>query len=202
MGESAMYRYSADIKGSTPYLFGKYVSTERASNQTHDDHERSTWPERAHQDENGDLFVPSRAAKNMMLDVAKYLGERIKGQGKKTYTAKFEAGLRYDGINIPMFNLDGDKRVNITDVEPLWAFVPSDGKVGGGSRVWKAFPKVNSWSLSLRFLVVDEILDPDLLTKYLSSAGMFKGIGMWRPGRNGDYGTFFVDDQSIRTEEL
>ena len=76
-------------------------------------------------------------------------------------------------------------------------FVPSDGRPGGGSRVWKIFPVIPAgWTTDISMHVLDPILidKPDKIEEYLGHAGRFIGMGRFRPINNGFYGRFTVSN--------
>ena len=77
-------------------------------------------------------------------------------------------------------------------VESEELFVPSDGKAGGSSRVWKTFPIIKEWEGEITILVLDEVITEKVLARHLDIAGKFKGIGRFRPENAGYYGRFEV----------
>jgi len=150
-----------------------------------------------HTDEEGFVFLVPMALKNCLVDAAQYMGESIKGQGKKTWTQKFKAGIM---VPDPMFVHDGaGKKVKAADADGQRLFVPSDGKVGGGKRVWKTFPVVTAWSCEAQIVLLEKLLidDPEVVESYLDTAGKFVGLGFFRPARNGYWGRYSVEDFKV-----
>ena len=149
------------------------------------DYESRTWRERLHVTEDGNVFIPPMSFKNCMSEAAKFLGMQIPGKGKSTYTKHVEAGvLVTEPLILP----------NAKDsVKGEWLFVPSDGVRGSGKRVDKCFPVIHEWAGEVTFYILDETVTEDVFKKILTQAGMFIGIGRFRPRNNGFYGRFSVE---------
>jgi hypothetical protein len=172
------------IKGVTPLSTSKAFTSEKTAKEQHGEFEKRTWRERAHVDENGICYMPAMAFKNSLTEAAKYLSMKIPGKRNATYTKHFEAGVFVD-THLTL-------GVKAVDMEGEWVFVPSDGKRGGGSRVWKCFPIFRVWSGTVDFHILDETITEDAFLEHIKAAGMYKGIGRFRPGNNGYYGRFQV----------
>ena len=82
--------------------------------------------------------------------------------------------------------------IKATDVEGEWLFVPSDGQRGGGKRVDKCSPKLDTWEGAATFYILDDTVTKEVFQEILTEAGKFIGIGRWRPACNGLYGRFKV----------
>jgi hypothetical protein len=135
-----------------------------------------------HMNDQGNVVIPPMALKNCIAEAAKFLGMQIPGKGKATYTKHFEAGVMVTDCI--------DLGIKADEVPGEWLFVPSDGKRGGGSRVEKCFPKIDKWSGTVTFYVMDETITKDVFEKVLTEAGKFIGLGRFRPRNNGYYGRF------------
>ena len=174
----------AVLESASPYSQSRPYETDKLNKETSRDYEKRTWRDRVHAMDDGTVFIPPMSFKNALSEVAKYLAEQIPGKGKATYTKHFEAGVL---VTEPM--VLGVKK---NDVDAEWLFVPSDGRRGGGSRVWKCFPLIKSWKGTVRFHVLDDTITPEVFSKHLNQAGTFIGIGRFRPRNNGFYGRFRV----------
>lgn len=174
----------ATLESASPYSQSRCYETERGDKESHKDFERRTWRDRVHATDDGTIYIPPMSFKNALSEVAKYLSEQIPGKGKATYTKHFEAGVLVTEPTILSVKKD--------EVDGEWLFVPSDGRRGGGSRVWKCFPLIKSWKGTVRFHILDDTITPDVFNKHLSQAGSFIGIGRFRPRNNGFYGRFRV----------
>ena len=114
------------------------------------------------------------------------MSEQVPGKGKNTYTKHFESGIIVaDPLILP------ETRHTVAKDR---VYVPSDGKRGGGKRVWKNFPLVKTWTGDVSFVIIDDIITEDVFRKHLDLAGQLVGIGRWRPRNNGMYGRFKVLD--------
>ena len=181
-----MFTMTAKLVGVSPLSFSAPVSEKKKGNESHDEHEERTWQMRAHVDDNGELFIPPMALKNMLANVAKHLSEKIPGKRNATFTKHFLSGLQ---VVDPM-------RLGIKkeDVEQEKLFVPADGKRGGGTRVWRSFPTVKSWETNCTIFCLDPEITPTKLEEYLGQAGQLIGLLRFRPQNGGYYGRFRVED--------
>ena len=161
------------------------LMTQLGPEAANDAHERRTWRERLHVDDNDEVFIPPMALKNGLAEVAKYISEKIPGKGNSTYTKKFESGILVpDPI---MLGVQAD------DVKGQKQFVPADGVRGSGKRVWKTFPVIPTWEAHAKIVIIDPICRPKLKS-YLERAGQVIGMGWFRPSRNGYFGRFTVSE--------
>jgi hypothetical protein len=173
------------LKSASPYSQSKFIGVDKLKTETHPEYEERTWKERCHWNKDGNMFIPPMSFKNCLSEAAKYLSKSIPGQGKKTYTAKFESGVMCtEPLVLP---------VTRDSVDHEWLFVPADGRRGGTTRVKKCFPIVYSWEGEVEYLIFDEIISKDVFTEHLEDAGRFVGLGRFRPRNNGYYGRFTVE---------
>lgn len=180
-----MFIATCHLKSAGVYSQSRYVTEPRGQKEPFWDYEVRTWWQRCHYNENGEITIPPMALKNCLTQAAKYLGQKIKGHGTKTYTARFTSGvLVTDPVPI------GHTRETLK-YEDL--FLPSDGKTGGGKRVLKRMPYVPQWEADAKFVILDELITKDVFTEHLIQAGQFVGIGRFRPANNGYYGRFSVE---------
>lgn len=183
--------YSQSLKHDEPFLKGERP----------DAHEKRTWQSKAHfHKDNDTLVIPSAAMHQALSAAAQYSKIQIPGQGKATWTAKFKSGISI------VENIDtGIKRADVTYVD-LW--VDSKGKTGtmAGTRVLRRFPQIPEWSATFDIWVLDPIITDDVLQEMIRTAGMFVGIGRWRPimqgGMNGRFKCVEFIWQDNRTLEI
>lgn len=172
-----------------PVQQSKYIQTPRDEKETHEAHEERCWRERAHVNEKGKVFLPAMGFRHCITDAAKFLGSsgalQIPGRGKATYTKHFEAGL--------MITDNIETQYTTETIRPLWLFVPSDGRRGGGSRVKKCFPVIDQWSGNLVVNILDDTLTEAVFERTLREGGNFIGIGAFRPQNRGYFGRFGVE---------
>lgn len=173
------------ISGVSPYSQSAYHKTPKIGQETHSDYEHRTWRERIHADQKGFIFIPPMSFKHALVSAAKFLGHKIPGKGQKTYRKRFESGV----LCFEPMVLDAKK----LEVPGDWLFVPSNGQSGSGSRVEKCFCRVDDWEGSFNIQILDEVITEPVLLEHLEAAGVYVGLGRFRPERNGYYGRFQVD---------
>lgn len=172
------------LESISPYSQSRFYQTPKLEKESAADYETRTWRDRLHVTDSGFVFMPPMAFKNCLSEAAKFLSIQIAGKGKATYTKHFEAGvLVTDGVTLPIKKED-------VEGEPL--FVPADGKRGGGKRVMKIFPLIRQWAASVTWYVMDETITEKVFEQHLEQAGLFIGLGRFRPRNNGFYGRFSV----------
>lgn len=189
--ELSMKTCTVTIEGVSPISFSAPVKSLKKQGETHDAYEERTWRERAHINSKGEMFVPPGALKGCLQDAARYLSESVPGKGKSTYTKHFEAGVM---VTQPLM-----LGVQLKDCECDRVFVPSDGKPGGGKRVWKSFPLLQNWITEGEIIVLDPVIEDktEKVREYLEYAGKLIGIGRYRPRNRGFYGRFRVVDFKV-----
>jgi hypothetical protein len=176
----------ASLESISAYSQSRVIQSEKLPKENAKDHEERVWRERCHADEKGNIFIPPTVFKNCLSEIARFLSVQIPGKGKSTYTKHFEAGvLITEGIPLP---------IKQKDVDGEWLFVPSDGRRGGGKRVWKRFPLIKNWKGDLTAYILDDTITAEVFREHLEQAGAFIGIGRFRPRNNGYYGRFKVVD--------
>lgn len=181
------------IRGLSPYSQSKAHETAKLNKELADAYEQRTWRNRMHVTKDGRVEIPGSALANAIKDAAKYLSIQVPGKGKTTYTKHFDAGVMVpDGIVLPV-------KAEEVDFDRL--FVPSDGRPGGGKRVWKWFPRIDDWGGSFTCYVFDDIIGPEIFKQVVASAGQIIGLGRFRPRNRGYYGRFAVDSIVWRSEE-
>lgn len=181
-------RYEVTIRGLDAIIFNKMpdlsLSKAEKSNQEKIDKielERMTWREKAYFNAGGSLYIPGENIHESMKEGAKYWGQRIPGEGKKTYTdviasavivENLELGIKKDDEKVIPFgkNCNGN---------------PSKGKKSG-SMVYKIRPMVRPWGGSFIIHVFDGRLTVSILKTIFAFSGTFRGLCDWRP----TYGRF------------
>jgi hypothetical protein len=173
------------LKSVSPYSQSAAIQSIKRPNESHEDFDLRIWRERLHVTEDGYVFIPAMAIKNSIASAGKWLGKSIPGKGKSTYAKRLEAGVMVIEdiiLNVKAENIKNEK-----------LFVPSDGVRGSGKRVFKHFPLIPSWEGEVEFTILDDIITKDVFREHLEQAGMFIGIGRFRPQSNGTYGRFTIE---------
>ena len=176
------------LRSKTPYSQSRNIDPlehPAKPKETKDAYEERTWSKRLHVDSNGYVFIPPTAFENAIREAAKRLAISVPGKGKTLYSKYFEAGIQIpEGITLS---------VKAEDVKGERLFVPSDGKPGGGKRVYKRFPRIDSWSGGLTIYIFDDIIPESVFRRVLESSGDLVGIGRFRPQSRGFYGRYSVE---------
>jgi len=188
-----MREATVTVSGISPLSWSRYLDTTTLEGESKQDMEERIWRDRFWSDADGQLFVPTMAIKNGLVDAAKYLGEKIPGKGNKTWTGKFEAGI----LAFEPMSLGVDKAA----LNRLWIPVPGSpgkGKRGTGARVLKCFPELLQWGGQAKVYIVDDIITAKVFEQYFQALGKFVGWGRFRVASNGYYGRFNVTKVDIK----
>lgn len=176
--------YRFQIEGVTPYSQSRAHEEPKLPKEQEDAYDKRTWPLKLHTTDQGKVFIPPAAFKFGADEAARYAGEKIKGQGNKTWATKVLCG---QGVYAPVV-LD----IDAADVQPERVFCNVDGVRGSGKRVWRWFPTMPEWRATVDYTISDEILTPDVMLKVVQTIGLVIGIGRYRPAKGGWYGRFKV----------
>lgn len=179
-----MKRYIAQLKSTSPISFSRFHGTPKLDRESDSDYEERTWRDRLHSDAKSRVLIPLFALKNALDAAARYENRKIPGKRNATYTKHIHAGVMVESA----LTLNIKK----SDVRGEWRFVPADGTPGGGRRVMKCFPVIDSWSATASIAVIDEIVTRDVLLNFLEVAGSYIGLGSFRPENRGIFGRFKV----------
>lgn len=175
------------LESVTPYSQSKNIDKlehPEKPKEGKDDYEQRTWRNRMHVTPEGFVEIPSTSFTGSVKSAARRLQIQVPGKGKTQYTKYFEAGIDVaEGLVL---------KVKAADVPGERLFVPSDGKPGGGKRVYRTFPRIDKWSGVVTFYVLDDMITESVFTQVVKSAGMLVGIGRFRPENRGFYGRFKV----------
>lgn len=178
---------TATLVSSAPYSQSRSYDreVEALPRETKDAYEERTWRNKCHTLPNGNVFIPPMSLKMAVDSAAKMLGRQIPGKGKSTYSKFFLSGvLVMDPIELPLTK---------DDVACDRIFANADGVRGSGKRVWRNFPRIDSWKADVPFHVIADEITEDVFTEHLKQAGAFVGIGRFRPQSGGYYGRFTVE---------
>lgn len=161
--------YSQSFKHSDPALDG----------EGKDDHDKRTWLSKAHFSKEGTLIIPAVAMHQAITAAAKYSKRQIPGQGKATWTQKFKSGI--------ILSEDIDTGIRKEDVSFVDVQCDAKGMTGAAKStlVPRRFPQVPEWHATFDVWIVDPIITRDVFSEMVDIAGLFIGIGRWRPEMNG-----------------
>lgn len=174
----------ASLESMSVYSQGRYIDAPKLAKELPNDFEKRIWRERCHSSAEGQIFIPPMQFANSLKEAAKYLNLQVQGQGKRTWTKNFEAGVL---VTDPLYL----KEMKDT-VKGEWVLVPSDGRRGGGTRVPKCFPIIEKWTGVVTYWIADDLITQDIFKQVLEASGRLIGIGRFRPRNLGYYGRFSI----------
>lgn len=173
------------VSGVSPYSSSRPHQEPKQEGETADAYERRTWRHKAHINDKGQPFIPPMAFKWGLTLASRMLGLQVPGRGKTTYTKFFESGVMV--VDEVIIGADASA------MEAENVFVNADGIRGSGKRVFRTFPKFSKWSGTVVFHVLAPEIDAKTFDKVLTQAGLFIGVGRFRPERGGYFGRFSID---------
>jgi hypothetical protein len=182
------------ISGMTPLSQSRQHDEPKIDGENHDAYDKRTWRHKlntAARDGKITVVIPAHGMVQSLIAAAKHSGKQIPGQGKKTWTKKFESGIAL--LEDPALNIDP------ATVDGITISANADGVRGSGKRVPRKFPIIPAWSASFDVMILDPVITEDVFKEMLSRAGMYIGIGRFRPEKGGTNGRFKVD--AIRWED-
>ena len=178
------------LKSASPYSQSRYHGIEKKPKESNEDYDLRTWRDRAHSDENGNVFIPPMAFKRSLDEAAKRNGKQVPGKGKERYTKHFVSGVMVtDRVFLGITKDDLVQRRTLCDAQ---------GKKGasGGSSVIRNFPDVPEWEAEVTYYILNDTITEEVFEEMLVESGQFVGIGTFRPENGGYYGRFSVESIS------
>lgn len=183
-------KYLVEIKGLDSLLFNKMpdlsmpkTAKKDQTKLSHAEKEHLFWREKLYVDHEGMVYIPGENIHESMKGAAKYWGQKIAGEGNKTYTDVILKAVVCEILPIGLHK--DDERI-----------IPFGKEVNGTpngtkkSKVHRIRPLVRPWGGTFVLHVFDARLTLDVLKVVLSYAGTFIGLCDWRP----TYGRFALVD--------
>jgi hypothetical protein len=134
--------------------------------------ELKIWREKLYVDSANQVFIPGENIHECLFEGTKYWGERIAGEGKKTYTDLVKSGCVAESLYLGM-DKDDERIVQFGKM----VCVSKTNR----SRIYRVRPLIQPWGGTFRLHVFDDRLTSDVLKTIVTYAGTFKGICDWRP---------------------
>jgi hypothetical protein len=175
------------LKSITPYSQSRQHDEPKLEGESNGDYDIRTWRSKltvAKRDGKDTVVVPAHGIHQAIAAAAKYSKRQIPGQGKATWTAKFTAGITL--LEDPSLNIDPES-VGVVTIS-----ANSDGVRGSGKRVPRRFPVIPEWEMNFDVFVLDPIITAEVFREMVEIAGMFIGIGRFRPEKGGTNGRFKI----------
>ena len=129
-----------------------------------------------YRDEAGTIYQPSEHLERAFAEA----GKQFKIQGKRgaTWSKVLSSTLEIQPYAIPH---------QITDYE-----IDARAAVIQRARIIRYRPRFDKWRLTFDILIMDEQVPVTVVRQVVDYAGMYVGIGDFRPGKSGKFGKFSV----------
>lgn len=184
-----MKKFKVVIRGLQPLLQARHLSpTEEkemlarqsgAKAKVKDLTDQEQFDMHAYKNKEGLFIQPSEMIEAAMVKA----GTNYKLEGKKTYKDLMKSGILVNPLEMVHKNQN-------FEMDARWG----RNKNTGGA-VWVVRPRIDQWELEFELVLLqDERVEPQTLKEILSYAGLYVGIGAWRP----KFGQFEV----IKFEEI
>lgn len=171
----------------TAYSQSRQHDEPKLEGENHEAYDVRTWRSKlsvASRDGKPTVVIPAHGLHQAIAAAAKYSKRQIPGQGKATWTAKFLSGITL--FEDPALNIDPASVTSVT------ISANADGVRGSGKRVPRRFPILPEWEATFDVFVLDQIITQDVFREMVEIAGMFIGIGRFRPQNGGTNGRFKI----------
>jgi len=131
-----------------------------------------------YRDKDNNIFIPYTWLEGTLKGAS--VNFKMAGKGKKTYKNIIGSSV---AVNPPEILLSPQKYeiFSIAAVNKIMK-----------SRVMSHRPRFSNWSVEFAIDILDDTLSPEEIKPMLEYAGMYIGIGAWRPGIAGRYGKFQI----------
>lgn len=176
------------LEGIAPISFSRQHDEPKLDGERPEAYDLRTWRHKLNTiDVEGVAHValPAHGVMQCFTAAAKYSKRQIPGQGKATWTAKFNAGLML--ISDPALN------VRAADAGSITISANADGVRGSGKRVPRKFPILPAgWRTTFDLYILEPMITPEVLTEMVNLAGLFVGLGRFRPEKGGINGRFKI----------
>ena len=184
-----MRTVTVKLESASAYSQSKAFEVDRLEGETPDAAETRTWRQKCHVDpKTGNVFIPPMAFTLGLQFAAKRIGKKIPGAGNKTYAKMIEGGVMCtEPVVLP---------IKPSEVACERVHVNVDGVRGSGKRVFKNYPRIDEWKGTVTFHVLSDELPEKVFEDTLTYAGLFAGIGRFRPEKGGYLGRFTVKSVS------
>lgn len=145
--------------------------------------ERRIWREKLYTNSHGNVILPGHNLHQAMITACKYWGQKIQGEGNKTYSNVVSSAVIAENLE---FGVSGE--VKFTPIHKDDSRIVGFGcncngnpSKGGCSTVWKIRPCLTGWEAEGTIMVLDQRLTLDVLRTIFTTMGVFVGLGDWRP---------------------
>jgi hypothetical protein len=131
--------------------------------------------------------LPAMAFKMATIGAGRFYGKQVKMTELRQFM--FFEGIQVEGESSKMVVIEGSPEMREDYVRLAGVNHPADLRYRGCFYEWSA-------ELTVRYTV--NLLDRQSLVSLIQAGGMGVGVGEWRPERNGEFGTYEVQDSEIQ----
>jgi hypothetical protein len=183
------------ITGTAPYSQSHKHDEPKLEGEQPDAYDIRTWPSKMNTEIIGGqatMVIPAFGLHMALMEAAKYSKKKIEGQRNATWTAKLQRGIMIMGA--------ASLGVSPNDVKCVVISCNADGKRGSGTRVTRRFPQIPAgWTARFEVTIIDPIITEAIFREMLELAGLFIGLGQYRPEMGGSNGRFVIE--TLRWED-
>lgn len=185
-----MQQVTIEIEGTSYLSQSKLIPPKPSKSPgTAEDYERAHWREKAHVSESGEVVIPGVSIHAALVESARRLGLKHKRMSLATFV---QSGLMVAGDVGTGASIDTVKAITIP------CSVKGIRGAKSGSRVPRSFPMIPpGWRGTINLVVFEPILQGETgmrdLKRITEYAGVFVGLGRWRPETGGYNGRFQVN---------
>lgn len=121
--------------------------------------------------------IPAVYFRNCIVEAGKQF--KIVGKNRSTYSKLLGSTIE---VFPEMIKLIGSyKPYRIAAVNPTTK-----------GRMMTERPRFDSWNCEFTIILNDESLDPSIINEILTHAGIYVGVGDWRPDKKGTFGKYMI----------
>ena len=180
-----MKKFNVTIEGIAPLLQAKHLSPEEEKVMLQKENSKQVKAKDLTNQEQFDMHAYKNKKKQFIQPAEMIEAAMVKGatnfklEGKKTYKDVIKGGIFIEPIEII-------HEIQKTEIDARWG----RNKTTGGA-VWVVRPRFDEWQLKFTInLLQDERVAPEMLKEILAYAGLYVGIGAWRP----KFGRFKINE--------
>lgn len=178
--EKRQKEINVTIQGTSPLLFNRFrdASIEGKSKRKAGAEQEQVVEDKLYFDGNNKICTPSTHIIGSLINASKNF--QIKGKGKSTYSKLVGSSVEVEEELITHKN---QKWIpyTISAVNPMTR-----------GRMMVTRPRMDNWELSFKLILKDEGISLETIKEILDYAGIYVGIGDWRPEKKGKFGKFIV----------
>lgn len=174
-----------EIVGIAPLSQSRQHQAPKLEGESHDDYDARTWREKLNVNRTtGKVIIPAHGIQQCLTAAVRRSGDKIVGKGNRTWAKVFDGG-------IALFE-DFATDLDPNDAECVVISANADGVRGSGKRVPRRFPTFYKWSARGQIYILDPQITKDVMHRYFEQAGLFIGVGQFRPQNGGTNGRFAI----------